>query len=316
MASIDHVNTLVGDLWAPASDSPVGVVQIVHGMTEHLGRYERFALQLARRGYAAVGVDHLGHGRTCPDPEKRGVYQPENGASFMIEDQHRLRRMMQERYPGLPYFFLGHSMGSFITRCYIARHGQGLTGAVILGTGWQNPLVLQVGIALAKSLCLLRGKYYRSDFIDMLGTGGYNRYFKDEPTHTGNEWLSRDPGIDELYLEDDMCGWEFSVSGYYSLFKLIEESQDPARIEQIPKDLPVLIMSGTDDPVGDFGKAPQTLASVLREAGMHDVSLELRELDRHELLNELDHEQVEALICNWLDKERGEAAAQADEAKE
>ncbi|MBQ6395724.1 MAG: alpha/beta fold hydrolase [Atopobiaceae bacterium] len=292
----------VGDLWVPAQGRPKAVLQICHGMVEYVTRYEHFACTLVENGYAVCGIDHMGHGRTTPDPAERGVYDTQEGARILIEDQHRLRLAMQEgELGGIPYFLMGHSMGSFIARCYLARHGRGLAGAIIMGTAWQDPLILAGGKLTANVIGRFKGWDYRSKLLDNLGVGAYNKAFEGTGAKTGVEWLSRDVEHCKAYKADPDCGWMFSVSGYMTLFNLLTEAQDTDRIKRIPAELPVLFISGSEDPVGEMGKGPARTFKEFKDAGVVDCELVLEDGGRHEILGELNKEEVEAELLAWLD---------------
>lgn len=302
-ASADGASICRGHIWR-SDRAPRASVQIIHGMTEHIGRYDGFARTLAARGYIVAGIDQLGHGRTTPDPAGRGVYDPEHGADQLIADQRSLHELMRGRAPELPHFIIGHSMGSFVARSYLGRFGSELAGAVILGTGWMPGPVIAANRAVLRASALVRGWKHRSSVIDKLGMGGFNKRFaatcEGEPT--GSEWVSRDPACVKALIDDPDCGFMFSLSGYYTVMALMREAQDSRRIARIPKDLPVLIASGTDDPVGDFGSGPTTLAETLRAAGLADVTLELVDGARHELINETNSAQIIAGIESWIEE--------------
>lgn len=298
--STDGRATCVGDLWLPASGEPRGVVQVAHGMVEHLGRYEDLAADLAAAGLATCGVDHAGHGRTCPDAALRGVFDPRRGADVLVEDQHAVRSWLSERLPGVPVVLLGHSMGSFVVRCYLGRHGEGLAGAVVMGTAWLPRPLLRCGRGLARAIAALKGWDFRSRLLDSMGVGGYNRAFEGTGARTGFEWLSRDPARALAYAADPDCGWMFSVSGYYALFGLLLEAEDRRAIARVPRDLPVLVVSGDADPVGDMGRGPVRCFEALRAAGLGRCELEMFEGARHELLGETNRAEVVGTLVEWV----------------
>jgi len=298
--STDGHSTCRGDLWYPAHNAPKGVVQLVHGMAEYIGRYTPFALELVAAGYAVCGTDHIGHGRTTPDPAERGVYDPKHGADHLIEDQHLLRLRVQRRFPDVPYVVFGHSMGSFVTRCYIQRHGAGLAAAVIMGTGWQASATVTAGKGLVRAMALVKGWDYRSKLVDGMGVGGYNKKFEGTGAKTGVEWLSREEKRCTDYVADPDCGFMFSISGYNALFTLLGECEDSRQIANVPQDLPILVISGGDDPVGEFGDGPAQVADALEAAGVQDVTLELIEGARHEILGETNKAEVFRTIIDWI----------------
>lgn len=299
--STDGVSTCVGDLLLPEGE-PRGVVQIIHGMVEYVRCYTDFAVALAEAGYAVCGIDQIGHGRTTPDPEKRGVFEPTRGAGHLIEDQHTLREMMQEKLPGVPYVILGHSMGSFVARCYIGRHGGGLAGAVIMGTAWMPHALIIATKAVTSSAAVAHGWSYRSEVIDNMGAGGYNKAFEGTGEQTGFEWLSSDPRRPVAYAADPDCGWRFSVSGYYVIASLLNEAESPSAIAHVPHELPILVLAGDKDPVGNDGEGPTKSAEAFKRAGVEDVTLHLYEGARHELHNETCAEEVTAEIVAFLSR--------------
>lgn len=298
-ASTDGHSICKGDLWLPEG-RPRAMVEVCHGMVEHFGCYQGFAADLVAAGYAVAGADVIGHGRSCPDEDNRGVYDPKAGKDAMVEDLHVLRAGLEARCPGLPVVLLGHSMGSFVVRCYAGRHGKGLAGLVVLGTAWQPTAVLVLATFLTNVAALFHGWSYRSPFIDNLGCGGYNDRFEGTGDKTGYEWLSRDPARPRAYAADPECGWMFSVSGYHVLFSLLREAQTRQCAEGVPEDLPVIILSGDDDPVGAQGDGPVRVFKQLKKAGVEDVTLDLYKGARHELLNETCRDEVIAEIEQWM----------------
>lgn len=298
-ASTDGKSTCIGNLWLPEGE-PRGVVQVVHGMVEHISCYEDLAGRLTAAGYAVCGIDQLGHGRTTPDPDERGIYEPTKGAGHLVEDQHTLRTQMQGRFPELPYAILGHSMGSFVTRCYIDRHGEGLAGALILGTAWMPHGLIIALKAMTSGIAAVHGWGYRSKFVDGMGTGGYNKAFEGTGENTGFEWLSSVPTRPVSYLADPDCGWMFSVSGYYLLASLLAEAESPKALANVPKDLPILLLAGGKDPVGSDGEGPTKTAEAYRTVGVADVTLKLYPDARHELHNEACVDEFAADILAFL----------------
>jgi alpha-beta hydrolase superfamily lysophospholipase len=299
--STDGVSTCVGDLWLP-SDPPRAVVEICHGMVEHLTCYRELAADLVAAGFACVGADVIGHGRSCPDPDARGIYDPHHGADSMIEDLEVLRQGVVALLPGVPVVLLGHSMGSFVVRDYAERHGSSIAGLIVLGTAWQQPAALAAGKALTSLIGTTRGWGYRSRMVDGLGCGGYNKAFEGTGDRTGYEWLSRDPVRPLAYAADADCGWMFSVSGYHVLFDLLTQAQDASLIRRVPADLPILILSGADDPVGAQGDGPARTFTSYKKAGVQDVTFDLFDGARHELLFETCRADVVAEILGWVAK--------------
>jgi alpha-beta hydrolase superfamily lysophospholipase len=270
-------------------------------MAEHARRYVGLAQDLARAGYATAALDHAGHGETCPAPQKRGVFDPANGATQLLQDFHTLREVVAARVGALPPFVLGHSMGSFLVRAYLPLHAQGLAGAIIMSTGSQAAASLAGGRAVVRLLAAMKGWDYRSKFVDGLGVGSYNRAFeKTVEAPTGVEWLSRDASQVAAYNSDPACGFMFSLSGYAMLFDLISRAQAPSAVE-LPHELPLLLLAGEQDPVGSFGRAPRELAATYTAAGVEDVDLIMYPGARHELLHELNASEVTADLVAWLE---------------
>ena len=284
--------------WIPQGDIRA-VLQICHGMCEFIGRYEEFAHFLCEQGYLVTGNDHLGHGASITDEEDRGYFAEPDGNACVLADIHTLRTLTQEKYPHVPYFLLGHSMGSFLARQYICRHGAGLSGAIIMGTGSQPGMILNLGIFLCRLSALFHGSRYRSHFINNLAFGGYNKKF--EPARTPSDWLTKDAAIIDSYISHPSCTFIFTVNAYQSMFRSIRSAQDGSQIAHIPKALPILVVSGTDDPVGNFGRGVRQVYDAYRSAGIQDVSISLYDGDRHEILNETDREQVYQDLLAWME---------------
>lgn len=258
--------------WAP--DGKVrAVLQICHGMVEYIDRYDTFAGYLAGYGFYVVGNDHLGHGESVTDDSKHGFFAQPGGNECVIGDIHFLRKMTMEEYPDAPYFMLGHSMGSFLLRQYIESYGKGLTGAIIMGTGTQPGASLAIGKRLCKMSARFHGWDYRSDRINNMAFGSYNKAF--EPARTPVDWLTKDTAVVDAYVNHPWCSFKFTVNGYYTLFSAVQAAQDKQRIAKIPRALPLLIVSGACDPVGDNGKGVKKAYKLYADAGIEDVQMKL-----------------------------------------
>lgn len=283
--------------WEPDQGEPRGVLQISHGMVEYVERYEAFANYLTDRGFLVVGNDHLGHGESVTSQEFWGYFAAEKGSDLVVEDLHQLRVKIQAEYPQLPYFILGHSMGSFLLRKYLSKHGEGLSGAIIMGTGTQANGTVKMGKAVCKFVALFRGWNYRSSFVDKLVFAGNNKKFAKEDS---GSWLTKDKEIAVAYAKDPRCSFQFTLNGFYNLFDTIHYINKPEHIDAIPKELPLFIVSGEDDPVGNYGAGVKTAYETYRQAGITDVTMKLYPADRHEILNELDRETVYEDIYKWF----------------
>ena len=283
---------------ALADGKPVAVLQIIHGMAEHIERYEETARFFTDRGFVVTGDDHLGHGRTVTEGGAYGYFCKRDPATVVVRDVHRLKKMTQEIYPGVPYFILGHSMGSFILRNYICRYGTGIQGAVIMGTGAQPPAMLGMGKAVTAVQKLFLGGHHEAKLVNSMAFGSYNKGF--ENVRTANDWLSRDQENVDRYNADPLCGFIFTVNGFETLFELISRAQNRENLEKVPKELPLFWVAGSDDPVGGSGEGVKRAYHALEELGIKDMSMKLYDGDRHEILNEADRGAVMQDIYDWI----------------
>ncbi len=274
------------------------VLQIAHGMSEFIDRYEPFAEYLCSKGILVTGNDHIGHGGSVNSQEEWG-YFGEDGNRHVLDDMHELTKLTKEAYPNLPYFLMGHSMGSFYARQYLGDYGDELKGAIIMGTGFEPLFKVKAGIMVCRVIALFKGWKHRSNFVNNMAFGAYNKKF--EPNRTRADWLTKDEKIVDWYVNEPRCSFMFTLNGYVNMFEGIARLHDRALLDRIPKDLPVLFVSGEDDPVGTFGK--EVIASVdsLKDAGMKNVDLKLYPNDRHEILNETDKETVFEDLHRWIE---------------
>ena len=280
--------------WIP--DGPAcGIVQLVHGMAEHIDRYDGVAEALNAHGFLVVGHNQLGHGEGTP---LRGYFGEKGGWQSLVDDVHGLRLRVQKEYPGLPYFVLGHSMGSFVTRCYLMDHSEGLRGAVLSGTGSFDEATVTAGLALSRAVCRCTGPKKESPLINRVGFSSSNKPFA--PNRTDFDWLTRDEAEVDKYVADPWCGFLFTAGGYRDMFTGLRRMSDPDEIRKMRKDLPVLLISGAMDPVGAMGKEDEKAADSFRAAGLQDVRVRLYPEARHELFNELNRQEVYEDLAAWL----------------
>ncbi len=298
-ASRDEMTKIHAIEWIPEGKVKA-VLQICHGMVEYIDRYDDFAAYLAQNGYYVVGHDHLGHGKSVYSSERLGYFHETNGNECVIGDIHQLRVRTEEKYPSIPYFMLGHSMGSFLVRQYLGFYGAGITGAIIMGTGNQSNFILQAGKAVCKWTALFKGWQCRSGLVDGMAVGAYNKKFEKETD--GSNWLSRNPENVRNYRNDLLCGYMFTVNAYYHMFSGMIQMNRQEKAGRIPRGLAVAFVSGKEDPVGNFGKGVKQVYKRYKMIGVEDVKIRLYEEDRHEILNETDREQVYQDICMWLEK--------------
>lgn len=283
--------------WIPEGEIKA-VVQISHGMVEFIERYEEFAAYLSGRGILVTGHDHLGHGYSVGTHEDYGYFSEKNGNAVLIGDIHRLRRMTQKKYPEVPYFLLGHSMGSFLARQYLCQHGEGLWGAVIMGTGYKSREVVRMGMRVCKALAAVKGWHYRSRVVDATAFGGFNRHLRHP--RTDRDWLTKEESIVDAYVADERCQFMFTLNGYYNMFLNIYKLSFPDFLKQMPKDLPVLFVSGAEDPVGGYGTGVEKAVKDFQMAGMKKTECRLYPGDRHEILNERDREEIYEELYEWF----------------
>ena len=274
------------------------VLQISHGMVEFVERYENFAAYLTNLGFLVVGNDHLGHGYSVSSKDDYGYFAKDNGNDMVLEDLHTLTQITKKQYPNLPYFLLGHSMGSFYARQYLCKYGNELTGAIIMGTGHQAPVLVKSGLFLTKIIAKFKGWHHRSNFINNIAFGSYNKKF--EPARTSKDWLTKDNAIVDRYLAEERSQFIFTLNGYYNMFYGINLLHDQTFLNQMPKDLPVFFVSGSDDPVGEFTKGVTKAIKTFEIAGMKHISHKFYPKDRHEILNETDREVVYQDLAQWL----------------
>lgn len=281
--------------WTPENE-PVAILQIAHGMVEFINRYDRFARYLNEKGIIVVGNDHLGHGQSVSSPNQLGFFADENGNQCVIEDMHTLYSLTKIKYPHLPYFLLGHSMGSFLARQYIEMYGKELEGAIIMGTGQLPAALVTSAKGIASFLGQWKGNRHRSTFLTQLALGSNNKAF--EPARTQRDWLTKDTEIVDAYNENPLNNFIFTTNAYYNMFEGIQYAQQ--HVEDVPKDLPILVISGAMDPVGDYGLGPKKVYDSYIDNGIMDVQLRLYEDDRHEILNETNYQQIYNDIYIWL----------------
>lgn len=285
--------------WEAESETkPKAVVQLVHGMAEHIGRYRRFAEALTQSGFVVFGHDHRGHGQTDPD-QQPVFFHDENGWDKVVEDIHVLSGIMRDDYQELPIFLFGHSMGSFLSKCYIQRHGNDLSGVVLSGTGYMSKWPNRLFIWLATRDVKKDGSRGLSRTLAPRVQKTYNKAF--QPIRTDSDWLSRDESEVDQFIQDPYCGKELTAGFYRDLLRGMGQMDDRKKISLIPEKLPLLLVSGSQDPVGDFGKGVDKTKKNYEKAGLKHVQVKLYEGARHELLNETNREDVTRDLLIWLE---------------
>ena len=279
--------------WEPEGE-PVAIVQIIHGMIEFIDRYDDFARYLAEHGFLVTGEDHLGHGKSVISDAYYG-YFGEKGNEWIISDIHKLRTMMQEEYPGKKYLMLGHSMGSFLVRQYItendAEYAQGLSGVVIMGTGWTPNAVSGLARIIAKLMGTKKtGK--TAETIDKMAFGAYLK--KIDNPRTVSDWLTKDTEIGDKYRANPLNKFHFTPNAYYHMFSGMQKAHDIKRMKKLPAGLPILFASGAEDPVGNWGEGVRKAFMTYTGNTECRIDIRLYDNDRHEILNETDRADVYA----------------------
>ncbi len=284
--------------WRP--DGPVAtVLQIAHGVSEFILRYEPFAEWLTERGFAVVGHDHLGHGDSVAPGAPRLYFGPAGSWNAVVKDIHTLRMLAGEMFPGVPYFLLGHSMGSFMARTILCKYPQsGIAGAIISGTGWQPTFAMPMLVKLMELICKKGDETHPNEKLQQMIFGGYNSKIKN--ARTGSDWLTRDEKTVDAYVAHPLCGFTPSSGLFRDMMVGIRYIQQPKNLDAMKKDLPVFFVSGDKDPVGSYGKGVEQACAAFKKHGMQDVTIRLYPEGRHEMLNELNKDEVYEDLLNWI----------------
>lgn len=290
---------LNGYCWMPEKPNQAkAVIQIAHGMAEHILRYEQFAEYLTTQGYIVYGHDHRGHGGSVMAPDDWGFFADSNGFEKVVEDMHMISEKIQKQYPELPLFLFGHSMGSFLARRYIQLY-KNISGVILSGTGGSQGLIGKAGKLIAAIEARRIGRRTPSKLMNTLTFGDFNKAF--QPARTAFDFLTRDEQAVDLYIKDKYCGFICSAQFYKDLLYGIEIIHRPKEVAHINHDLPIYLIAGTNDPVGNHGKGVKQVYEQYLAAGIHNVSLSLYQDARHELLSELNKQEVYTDVSNWLE---------------
>ena len=277
-------------------EEPSAVVVLLHGLAEHFGRYRRFAEYLTSCGVALCGQDHLGHGEAVPE-EERGFFAKQNGWELVSLDAASLVEDMRERFPELPIILMGHSMGSFVARTIFLAGMADIDGLILSGTGNMPSAIVTGGKLVGKGIALFRGKNKVSPLMTALALGAYDKPFKGEGK---NAWISSMPDEVARYNADPLCGFPVKLGMFLDMFDGLSYIFNKKNIRLADKSVPILLVSGRNDPVGDMGKGVTKAYRDFCDAGMQDVSMLLYDNCRHEILNDTCREKVEEDIIAWL----------------
>lgn len=294
--STDGQHTLSGRVYLPGQ-SPRGIFHVVHGMTEHIARYDKFMRQLAAAGFICCGYDHLGHGHTVNSADELGFIAEKDGWRYLAQDVTAFQQAIRAEYgEQLPYVLMGHSMGSFIVRTAV---DQGLTPnrLIIMGTGGPNPLA-GAGLAFIRLQKKLHGERYVSKAAYKMVFGAYTHRFDKNDEYS---WLTKDLAVREKYAADPLCNFKFTLSAMEDLITLNRYCNRPQWFETVARKMPILMVSGAEDPVGDYGRGVRTVYEKLKEQGA-DVTLHLYQNCRHEILNDSCYDQTVSDIQAFISK--------------
>lgn len=297
--SRDNSSKIHAVKWIPEGKISA-ILQIVHGMAEYVERYDEFARYLAKRGILVTGEDHLGHGQSVGKDGVYGYFCERDAATVLVRDVHRLKKMVQEEYPGVPYMILGHSMGSFILRNYLCRYGNGINGAIVVGTGMPPKGLIACSKVLCRILGWIQGQTRVSYFLDKMAFGSYNDRIED--LRTQKDWLCTDPAVVDAYINDPLCGFTFTVNGFETMFELIARLHQPENLINMPTQLPTFFIYGKQDPVGEYGEGVERILRDFAKLGMKAPKVSVYENDRHEVLNEKDKIEIFEEIYEWIEQ--------------
>ncbi len=296
--SMDEKTDLNGVIWQPeASKTPKAILQIVHGMAEYIERYDEFANFLNENNILVVGHDHLGHGESVDlENPTYGFFAKDDSANILVEDTYQITNYIKKRYPQVPLFIMGHSMGSFVTRNYLKKYSDKVEGSILMGTGGKKEEI-KLMKKLLKGLNTISPKAV-NPALNHLSFGNFNKKIKQ--ANSPFSWLSKNEANVKQYEEDQKCGFIFTNNGFYTLISLVEGATQKNWFKTIQTTLPILIISGEKDPVGNYGKGPRKVAIELTDNYFSDVTLRLYHDLRHEILNEVEKEDVMNDIYDWL----------------
>ena len=291
--------------WMPDPDVKIkGVIQLHHGLAEHSLRYDRFGSILADAGYVLNAYDMRGHGRTAEkaQSEGKGMFgklADKDGFFRVVEDLNEMIENIKTEYDGIPVYLLGHSFGSFVSQCYIEKYGDRISGCILCGTAGPQKALIGFGKCISRIIRMIRGSDSIVPLLEKLSFGSYNARIKNPVTD--HDWLSTDIDSNKLYLEDKWCNIPLTVSFYNDMLSGLSYIHKTSSMKKIPKTLPVYFIYGTEDPVGGYGATIEKLYGIYEKLGISKLKKTAYQGMRHELLNEIEKEKVEADILAWLD---------------
>lgn len=295
-------NELHTSLWTIGRKKPKGVVQIIHGASEHVGRYSHFAEYLNSLGYIVIGNDHLGHGKTANNPEMVH-FADEMGFHKVYGGVQVVRDYIEENYPDLPVIMFAHSMGSFIGRYAILYDWKRYNLACFSGTGWVSGFSLNAGILLANLIKRFKGpRHIAESFTNMFMNGAQKSMIRNGLINKNIEWLTHDREIQDEFLKNPLSGAPFTIGTQRDVMQFIKEIQDKNRIKASASSTAIYFISGEYDGLGDYGNAPKKLHKLYLDCGYSNVKYSVINGARHEIINELDRENTYKMISDWIEQ--------------
>ncbi|MBE6578122.1 MAG: alpha/beta hydrolase [Ruminococcaceae bacterium] len=295
--SCDGVHNLSGFVYLPMGEAK-GLFHVVHGMTEHMERYDRFLSDMASEGWISFGYDHLGHGKTVNDDSELGYIAKKNGWELLAKDVKVYSDAVRAQFGNedMPLCLMGHSMGSFVARLATQRFVKPQQ-LIVMGTGGANPAA-DIGLALIGLIKLFKGDKHVSRFIDNIAFGSYNKRFGGDVSNDPKLWLTNDEKVRQTYYADPYCMFNFTVSAMGDLIRLIKYTNCTEWYRDVPEKMPILLVSGEQDPVGNYGKGVREVETKLKKQGKN-VSCILYKDARHEILNDFTYETVKNDIVEF-----------------
>lgn len=293
MSEVIHINQ-----WMV--HEPIGIVHIVHGMSEHSERYAEFATALNQEGYFVYASDLRGHGKTAGEIDNVGHLADKGGWKLVVDDVIKITEEIKMKHPSTPVFLLGHSMGSFVVRSVMHVRPKICDGIILSGTIGHPGLKGIIGKQIARVMSFVWGKKKRTTLLTYLSFGHFNKRIENK--RTDKDWLSRNEEIVDRYINDPYCMQIFTTQFYFDLASGVLDINKNSNFSKLDKEVPILLVSGSMDPAGEYGKGPSEVLRKMRDAGVKNVDLHLFEGGRHEILNETNREEVFDFLLNWLKK--------------
>ena len=296
--SADGKTNIHGVEWLPDGE-PKGIIEVVHGMTEHILRYEEFVEYFTNQGYIVIGIDLIGHGTSVAEGSKKMYFGPRGSWKYVVKDVSKCKRLVQKKYPELPVYLLGFSLGSFIVRTYMIKMKHNVDGIILIGTGQKKNIELAIARILVNKEIKKIGEDGTNDAIKKMSLESYNKFF--EPNRTYCDWLLASESALDEYINDELCGDSISAGLFYEMINAMMYTGKAANNKTVDINTPILLLSGEKDPVGDFGKGIDLVYNMFKKVGVQDVEKKMYEGMRHDILREDNKEDVYKDIINWIE---------------